>query len=154
MFFSLIYCAVGMRETECSFDFFSFAFLSDQLSTYYRCLRRSIKWYKKVAFELVFGTAVVNSYLIYKENYIPQATRPFCSFAKVLCDLYSLVCHSRNWNLVPDNDQQVVWSANSLITSSKKRKDLIAMSKDAVPAATRKSDNNNQEKQVMRQQRQ
>ncbi len=43
--------------------------LSDQLSTCYTYLRRSIKWYKKVAFELIFGTAIVNSYLIYKENY-------------------------------------------------------------------------------------
>ncbi len=43
--------------------------LSDQLSSYCTCLRRSIKWYRKVAFELVFGTALVNSYLIYKENY-------------------------------------------------------------------------------------
>ena len=43
--------------------------LSDQLSTYHTCLRRSAKWYRKVAFELIFGTAVVNSYLIYKENY-------------------------------------------------------------------------------------
>jgi hypothetical protein len=43
--------------------------LSDQLSAYHTCLRKSIKWYRKVAFELVFGTALVNSYLIYKENY-------------------------------------------------------------------------------------
>ena len=43
--------------------------LSDQLSTYYTSLRKSVKWYRKVAFELVFGTAVVNSYLIYKEKY-------------------------------------------------------------------------------------
>jgi Transposase IS4 len=43
--------------------------LSDQLSAYYTCLRKSIKWYRKVAFELIFGTALVNSYLIYKENY-------------------------------------------------------------------------------------
>ena len=43
--------------------------LSDQLSAYYTCLRRSIKWYRKVAFELIFGTAVVNSYLVYKEHY-------------------------------------------------------------------------------------
>jgi hypothetical protein len=43
--------------------------LSDQLSSYYTCLRRSIKWYRKVAFELLFGTALVNSCLIYKENY-------------------------------------------------------------------------------------
>jgi hypothetical protein len=43
--------------------------LSNQLSAYYTCLRRSIKCYQKVAFELIFGTAVVNSYLVYKENY-------------------------------------------------------------------------------------
>jgi hypothetical protein len=43
--------------------------LSDQLSAYDACLRRSIKWYRKVTFELVFGTAIVNSYVIYKENY-------------------------------------------------------------------------------------
>ena len=43
--------------------------LSDQLSSYYMYLRRSIKWYRKVIFELVFGTALVNSCLIYKENY-------------------------------------------------------------------------------------
>ena len=42
---------------------------SDQLSAYYTCLRKSIKWYRKVAFELVFGMALVNSYLIYKANY-------------------------------------------------------------------------------------
>jgi hypothetical protein len=43
--------------------------LSDQLSAYYTCLRRSIKWYRKVAFELIFETAIVNSYLVYKEHY-------------------------------------------------------------------------------------
>ncbi len=43
--------------------------LSDQLSAYYTCLRRSIKWYHKVVFELIFGTSIMNSYLIYKENY-------------------------------------------------------------------------------------
>jgi hypothetical protein len=44
--------------------------LSDQLSAYYTCLRKSIKWYRKVTFELIFGTVLVNSYLIYKENYM------------------------------------------------------------------------------------
>lgn len=43
--------------------------LSDQLSAYYTCLRRSVKWYQKVAFELIFGTSIVNGYLIYQENY-------------------------------------------------------------------------------------
>ena len=43
--------------------------LSDQLSTYYTCLRRSKKWYQKVAFEMIFGVSIVNAYLIYKEYY-------------------------------------------------------------------------------------
>ena len=43
--------------------------LSDQLSAYYTCLRRSKKWYDKVAFEMIFGVSIVNAYLIYKENY-------------------------------------------------------------------------------------
>ena len=42
---------------------------SDQLSAYYTYLRRSVKWYRKVAFELIFGTSIVNTYLIYKKNY-------------------------------------------------------------------------------------
>ena len=33
--------------------------LSDQLSAYYTCLRRSIKWYQKVAFELIFETCLL-----------------------------------------------------------------------------------------------
>jgi len=54
--------------------------------------------------------------------------------------------------LQPKN-QPAIRSANSLITSSKKRKDLSALSEAAVLATMRKSVNNNQEKQVMRHQR-
>ena len=43
--------------------------LSDQLSAYYTCLRRSKKWYRKVASEMIFGISIVNAYLIYKEYY-------------------------------------------------------------------------------------
>ena len=42
--------------------------LSDQLSTYYTCLRRSKKWYRKMAFEMIFGMSIVNAYLMYQEN--------------------------------------------------------------------------------------
>ena len=43
--------------------------LSDQLSTYYKYLRRPKKWYHKVALEIIFGVSIMNAYLIYKENY-------------------------------------------------------------------------------------
>jgi hypothetical protein len=36
--------------------------LSDQLSTYYNCLRKTVRWYHKVAIELLLGTAVVNAF--------------------------------------------------------------------------------------------
>ena len=43
--------------------------LSDQLSTYYTCLRRSKRWYLKVAFEIIFGMSIVNACLSFKEYY-------------------------------------------------------------------------------------
>jgi len=41
--------------------------LSDQLSSYNFCVRKSIRWYHKVAIELLFGTSVVNAVLIYNK---------------------------------------------------------------------------------------
>lgn len=40
---------------------------SDQMSAYYTPLRKSTKWYKKVAFELLLGTCVVNSFVLFNE---------------------------------------------------------------------------------------
>lgn len=42
--------------------------LSDQMSSYYTCLRKSIKWYKKVIFEIILGTCVVNALVIYNSH--------------------------------------------------------------------------------------
>lgn len=39
--------------------------LSDQLSSYSNTLRRGVKWFRKVAFELLTNTATVNSYRLY-----------------------------------------------------------------------------------------
>jgi hypothetical protein len=40
--------------------------LSDQMISYCSPLRRTIKWYKKLAFELLLNTCVVNSLILYK----------------------------------------------------------------------------------------
>ena len=64
---------------------------------------------------------------------------PFCSFDKVLSDLYCMACNSRSWNLIRNKNQQVKWGANPPITSSKKRKDLRALPEGTVLAATRKA---------------
>lgn len=41
--------------------------LSGQMTSYSTVLRRIIKWYKKIAIQLILGTAVVNAHFIHKE---------------------------------------------------------------------------------------
>nr|CAH7761197.1 unnamed protein product [Callosobruchus chinensis] len=38
------------------------------MSSYNMALRKGMKWYRKVALELITGTAVVNAHVIYKEG--------------------------------------------------------------------------------------
>ena len=39
--------------------------LSDEMSAYASVLRKGIKWYRKLAFELLLGVAIVNAYFIF-----------------------------------------------------------------------------------------
>ncbi|XP_039280727.1 piggyBac transposable element-derived protein 1-like [Nilaparvata lugens] len=41
--------------------------LSDQMASYFSPLRRTIKWYHKLAFEILLNTAVVNSWIIFNK---------------------------------------------------------------------------------------
>lgn len=41
--------------------------ISDQMSSYGTCLRKGIKWYRRLAMELLLGMSVVNAYVLYKE---------------------------------------------------------------------------------------
>lgn len=40
--------------------------MSDQMSSYSTALRKTVKWYRKVAIEMVLGTALVNAHFLYK----------------------------------------------------------------------------------------
>ncbi|CAH1971916.1 unnamed protein product [Acanthoscelides obtectus] len=40
--------------------------LSDQMGSYSNPLRRSVKWYRKIAFELLLKTSMVNAFILYK----------------------------------------------------------------------------------------
>lgn len=42
--------------------------MSDQMTAYSTPLRKSVKWYKKLAIELILNTAVVNAMIMYKET--------------------------------------------------------------------------------------
>lgn len=41
--------------------------LSDQMSSYGSALRKSLRWYKKLGIEFIFGTTVVNAWVIYNQ---------------------------------------------------------------------------------------
>lgn len=44
----------------------SFIDRADQMAAYSSSLRRSLKWYKKIAFDLILGTEVVNAFSLFK----------------------------------------------------------------------------------------
>ncbi|KAJ8971209.1 hypothetical protein NQ314_000811 [Rhamnusium bicolor] len=41
--------------------------LSDQMAAYSRPLRKTVKWYRKLAIELILNTSMVNAYVLYTE---------------------------------------------------------------------------------------
>jgi Transposase IS4 len=44
--------------------------ISDQMSSYHSPIRKTVKWYHKVAEELLFGTTVVNAWILYNDHCI------------------------------------------------------------------------------------
>ncbi|KAI4455614.1 piggybac transposable element-derived protein 4 [Holotrichia oblita] len=52
---------------------------SDQMSSYQSPLRKGVKWYRKVAVELLFGTAVINSWILYNSKF-PNNRMPILNF--------------------------------------------------------------------------
>lgn len=59
----------GKKEPDLVFDYNNAKKgidLSDQMS-YYNCLRKTVKWYKKIIVQLLCGAAVVNAYYIHKQ---------------------------------------------------------------------------------------
>lgn len=46
----------------------SFIDLSDQMKSYSTSLRRGIKWFRKLAVELITGSALVNAHVLYRKN--------------------------------------------------------------------------------------
>lgn len=45
----------------------SYIDMSDQMKSYNSCLRKSLKWYRKLALEILTGTALVNAFVAYQE---------------------------------------------------------------------------------------
>lgn len=57
--------------------------LSDQLASYYSSLRKTIKWYRKVVMELIFGTTVVNAWTLHR-NFLDGKLLPLLKFRVII----------------------------------------------------------------------
>lgn len=58
--------------------------LSDQMASYNSALRRSIKWYRKIAIEIILGTTIVNAHFLYKK--INQSNITITEFRSQICE--------------------------------------------------------------------
>ena len=57
---------------------------SDQMTSYNTALRQSTKWYRKLAIELLTGTAVVNSWVLYIQFHCQRKCVSITDFKKGL----------------------------------------------------------------------
>lgn len=58
--------------------------LSDQMKAYNSSLRRGIKWYRKLAIEMIFGSTIVNAHIVY--SYVTKNKISITNFKEKLCE--------------------------------------------------------------------
>lgn len=118
----------GRRETkmkpEAVIDYNtakSFIDVSDQLSSYSTSVRRSLKWFKKVAVELITGSALVNAYYLYNKNKdINEKKISIIQFKENLCEqLLSLGKHNPTNNPVNRTNRTPVTKHNFIQAGKK-----------------------------------
>jgi len=55
---------------------------SDQMTSYQTPLRKTIRWYKKLGFEIILNTAIVNSWIMFKQ--VKQSSIKILDFRKAV----------------------------------------------------------------------
>ncbi|KAI4454280.1 piggybac transposable element-derived protein 4 [Holotrichia oblita] len=71
-------CVIDYNNAKKGVDY------SDQMSSYHTSVRKSLKWYRKVVFQLILGTTVVNAWVIY--NIIAPLKMGILEFRKQLAE--------------------------------------------------------------------
>lgn len=102
----------------------SFIDLSDQMKAYSHCLRRGTKWYRKLALELLFGSAMVNAFIVFKK--VTQSKITITDFKKEVA--LALLGIKDNPDLSVRNDVQVN-EEHILTTGGKKNRCTICYSR-------------------------
>lgn len=74
-------CVYSYNDSKKGVDY------SDQMSSYYSSLKRGLKWYRKVMMELIFGTALVNAWVLY--NMKNKAKMPKKEFVEAVIEKFT-----------------------------------------------------------------
>lgn len=90
----------------------SFSDLSDKRKTYLHCLQRGTKWYSKLAFELLFGSEMVNANIVFK---VPKNKITITNFK------HSTSLKLRGTELVPNTKRDEVRNPRLLDAKTKNR---------------------------------
>lgn len=77
--------------------------LSDQLSSYSTPVRKSLRWYHKVATEILLGTAMVNAYVIYKS--VQKSKKSITEFREKVCEALLQLSDAKDSHTLNINDQ-------------------------------------------------
>lgn len=82
----------------------SFIDMSDQMKAYASSLRRGVKWYRKLAIELLIGAATVNAYILHQE--VANERMSITKFKEeIVMDLLNIRQAQYNVENVQDNRQ-------------------------------------------------
>ena len=71
-------CVIDYNKAKKGVDY------SDQMSSYHTVIRKSMKWYRKVIFEILLGTSVVNAWILY--NMISETKLGITEFRRELAE--------------------------------------------------------------------
>lgn len=113
-----------IRKPECIFfynDSKKGIDYSDQMSSYYSPLKRGKKWFRKLMMELIFGTAIVNAWVVYnnkKKKKLPK---------KIFIE--SIITKFTGVPFFLEKDNPEVTTEHKYIVNTKKRRCVICYEK-------------------------
>ncbi|KAL4143772.1 hypothetical protein QTP88_006058 [Uroleucon formosanum] len=102
--------------------------VSDQMNSYFTPLRKSIKWYYKVAFQLLLGTSVVNALVMYKE--LTGKSIQISQFRQQIIE--KLIKKKRMKQLYPHLLENINWykQMKHKVKVKKKKEDVLGVMKN------------------------
>lgn len=98
----------------------AFIDLSDQMKAYNSSLRRGVKWYRKLAIEMIFGSTIVNAHIVYTT--VTKNKISITSFKEKLCEELLLVTDNANQHPSSETREHSIPQKHILEETNKRRR--------------------------------